>query len=48
MEEEMATHSGILATENSMDRRAWRATDHGVTRVGHDSATKPAPPLLLQ
>ena len=22
--------------ENSMDRGAWQATDHGVTRVGHD------------
>ena len=26
---------------NPMDRGAWRATVHGVTRVGHDSATKP-------
>ena len=24
-----------------MDREAWRATVHGVTRVGHDIATKP-------
>ena len=22
--------------ENPMDRRAWQATEHGVTRVGHD------------
>ena len=29
--------------ENLMDRGAWRATVHGVARVGHDSATKPAP-----
>ena len=29
--------------ENSMERRAWQATVHGVTRVGHDLMTK-APP----
>ena len=28
-----------------MDREAWQATVHGVTRVGHDLATKP-PPLV--
>jgi len=27
--------------ENSMGRGTWRATVHGVTRVGHDLATKP-------
>ena len=27
--------------ENPKDRGAWRATVHGVTRVGHDLATKP-------
>ena len=26
--------------ENPMDRGAWRATVHGVTRVGHDLVTK--------
>ena len=31
LEEGMATHSSILALENTMDRGAW----HGVTRVGH-------------
>ena len=30
-----------------MDRGAWRATVHGVTRVGHDLVTKPPPILLL-
>ena len=30
-----------------MDRGAWRATVHGVTRVGHDLATKPPPPPPL-
>ena len=27
-----------------MDRGAWRATARGVTRVGHNLATKPLPP----
>ena len=29
------------------DRGAWRAIVHGVTRVGHDSATKPAPSISV-
>ena len=29
--------------ENPMDRGAWKATVHGVPRVGHDLATKPSP-----
>ena len=29
-----------------MDRGAWQATVHGITRVGHDLATKPPPPWL--
>ena len=29
--------------ENPMDRGAWPATVHGVTRVGHDLVTKPPP-----
>ena len=43
LEKEMATHSSILGLENPMDRGAWWATVHGVTRVGHDLATKPPP-----
>ena len=27
--------------ENPMDRGAWQATVHGVTRAGHDLVTKP-------
>ena len=27
--------------ENPMDRGAWRATVHGVTRFGHNLVTKP-------
>ena len=34
--------------ENSTDRGAWRATVHGVARVGHDLATKSPPPPLTQ
>ena len=30
--------------ENPMDRGAWQATVHGVTRVRHDLVTKPPPP----
>ena len=32
--------------ENPMDKGAWRATVHGVTRVGHAVVTKPPPPPL--
>ena len=32
LEEEMATHSRILAWRIPMDRGAWRATVHGVTK----------------
>ena len=31
LEKEMATHSSILAWENSMDGGAWQAIVHGVT-----------------
>ena len=30
-----------------MDRGAWRATDHGFARVGHDLVTKPPPFFTL-
>ena len=32
LEKEMATHSGILAWKNLMDRGAWQATVHGVAK----------------
>jgi len=32
LEEGMATHSGILAWRIPMDRGAWRATVHGVSK----------------
>ena len=33
--------------ENPMDRGAWWALIHGVTRVGHDFATKPQPHMEM-
>ena len=36
LEEGRATHSSILAWRISMDRGAWWATVHSVTRVRHD------------
>ena len=33
LEEEMATHSGILAWKNPMERGAWWATVHGVAKT---------------
>ena len=36
LEKEMATHSSILAWENSMDRGDWWATVQGLQRIGHD------------
>ena len=38
LEKGMATHSSILALENSVDEEAWWATVHGV-RVRHNWAT---------
>ena len=32
LEKEMATHSSILAWRIPMDRGAWQATAHGVTK----------------
>ena len=32
--------------ENPMNRGAWRATAHGVARVGNDLVTKPPPPNI--
>ena len=32
--------------ENPVDRGAWQATVHGVTRVGQDLVTKPPPPRI--
>ena len=32
---------------NPMDRGAWQATVHGVTRIGHNVVTKPSPAPLF-
>ena len=40
LEKEKATRSSILASEIPY-RGAWQAAVHGVSRVGHDLATKP-------
>ena len=32
--------------ENPMDRGAWRATVHGITRVRYDLVTKPPIPVI--
>ena len=32
LEKETATHSSIVAWDHPTDRRAWRATVHGVTK----------------
>ena len=44
LEKEMATHPSILAWEIPWTEEPGGATVHGVTRVGHDLATKPPPP----
>ena len=36
LEKEMATLSNYSCLENPMDRGAWQAIAHGVTRVGYD------------
>ena len=39
-------HGNLLqysCLENPMNRGAWRATVHGIARVGHDLVTKPPP-----
>jgi len=40
LENEMATHSSILAWKNPMDRGDWQALVHGIARIGHDLATE--------
>ena len=40
LEEGMATHSSIPAWRIPMERGAWRAAVHRVTRVGHNRETE--------
>ena len=46
LEEGMATHS-YSSLGNPMDRGAWWAIVHEVTRVGHHLATEPPPSSVL-
>ena len=43
VEEEMATHSSILAWEIPQTRITGGLPRHGVARVGYNLATKPPP-----
>ena len=36
LDDDMETHSSILAWRIPMDRGPWQATEHGVKRVRHD------------
>ena len=45
LEEEMATHSSILAWEIPWTEEPGRATVHAFTRVRHDLMSKPPPPF---
>ena len=45
LEKEMETHTSILAWKIPWTG-AWWATVHGITRIGHDLATKPPPPQV--
>ena len=44
LEKQIATHSSILAWRIPMDREAWRATVHEVSRVRYHLGAKPPPP----
>ena len=47
LEKEMATHSSVLSWRIPMDRGAWQATVHWITRVGQDLVNKPLPPKII-
>ena len=40
LEKGMATHSSVPAWKNPMNRGAWPAIVHGVTKSGHNSASE--------
>ena len=48
LEKEMATLSSILAWKIPWTEEPGRFTVHGVTKVGHDLATKPPPPRFFR
>ena len=43
LEREMAVSHQYSHLGNPVDRGAWRAAVHGITRVGQDLVTKPSP-----
>ena len=47
LEQEMATHSSILAWKISWTEEPGMLYSHGVTRVGGDLVTKPLPQSLM-
>ena len=46
LEEEMATHSSILAWKIPWPEEPGGLQSMGSQRVGHDSVTKPPPPCI--
>ena len=46
LEKEIAKLLQFSCLENPMDRGAWWDTVHGVTRIEHNLAIKPPPPIL--
>ena len=46
LEKEMKIHSSVLAWESPWTEEPGRLQSVGVTRVGHNLATKPLPPSL--
>ena len=44
--QEDSLEKGIKTLENPTDRGAWQATVHGITRAGHNLATKPPLPHI--
>ena len=47
MAKEMATHSSIFAWKIPWTEEPGRLQSMGVSRVNHDLATKPPPPIYL-
>ena len=41
LEKKMKVHSSIVCLEDSMNRGAWQATVHEVSKIGQSLVTKP-------
>ena len=48
LEQEMASHSRILAWRIPLDRGAQQATAHGIVRVGYSLSIKLPPTTTIQ